>query len=57
MHLLEETESLYGKTLSVELVTRVRGEMKFDSAEALKTQIHADIAVAAELLKGVQEHG
>ncbi len=57
VHLLEKTESLYGKTLSVELVTRVRGEMKFDSVEALKTQIHADIAVAAELLKGVQEHG
>lgn len=57
VHVFDRSLELYGKRVSVELVARVRGEQKFDSVEALKKQIHADIAVAAELLKGDDLHG
>ena len=55
--MFDRSLELYGRNLSVELVARVRGERKFDSVEALKEQIHADIAAAAELLKGDDLHG
>jgi riboflavin kinase/FMN adenylyltransferase len=37
---------LYGRQLTVEFVTRLRGEKRFDSAEALVEQMHLDVAAA-----------
>ncbi len=42
-HLLDFDGNLYGKTLKVEFLRRLRQEMKFSSLEELKTQISRDI--------------
>jgi len=41
---------LYGTTIEVELVARLRGEQKFASVEALRRQIEKDRDQAARLL-------
>jgi len=43
-HLLNFDGDLYDKKLSVELIGRLRDEIKFDSVDALKEQIKKDIA-------------
>lgn len=48
--LLDEERDLYGQTLDLALVERVRGEKKFPDARALIEQIHADIAKARDIL-------
>lgn len=50
-HLLDYSADLYGKTLKLEFVERLRGEQKFPSIDALLAQIRADIERARELLK------
>ena len=42
---------LYGKTLTVELISFIRPEKKFDSVDSLSAQVHADIARAKEIFK------
>lgn len=42
---------LYGKTLRIRPVQRMRGEAKFDSLQALTDQIASDCAQAREILK------
>lgn len=37
---------LYGQQMTIEFVQRLRGERRFDSAEALVEQMHADVAAA-----------
>ncbi len=49
-HLLDFEQDLYGQTLKLAFVERLRGEIKFDGFEALVKQIHADIAAARQLL-------
>ena len=46
---------LYGKTVKVEYVAKVRGWSKFDSMEALVHQIGADVTRASELLSEIGE--
>jgi riboflavin kinase/FMN adenylyltransferase len=46
VHLMEFSGDLYGESLEVEFVTRLREEQRFPSLEALAAQIHADIAAA-----------
>ena len=41
---------LYGDALGVEFVTRLRGMEKYDSVDALVTQMHADVSRTRELL-------
>lgn len=53
VHIFGRSIDLYGKRLAVELVSNVRREKRFQSLEELRAQIHADIAAAAELLKGI----
>ncbi|MGO4408664.1 MULTISPECIES: bifunctional riboflavin kinase/FAD synthetase [unclassified Brevundimonas] len=48
--LLDFDESLYGQTVETELVAFLRGEMKFDSLDALKVQIEADATAARAVL-------
>jgi riboflavin kinase/FMN adenylyltransferase len=42
VHLLDVKEDLYGETLAVEFLRRLRDEQKFDSAEALAAQLSRD---------------
>jgi len=52
VHLLDFAGDLYGDTLEVEFVARLREERKFPSLEALTAQIHADIAAVRRVLAG-----
>lgn len=50
VHLLDWVGDLYGQTIVVHLEHFLRPEQKFDSLDALKTQIQADCAAARRLL-------
>jgi FAD synthase len=50
-HLLDFDRDLYGQEMTLEFVSRLRDELKFQSVDALLEQIHADIAQAREILK------
>ena len=43
-HLLNFDGDLYGKKITVELIARIRDEVKFESIEALKEQIKKDVS-------------
>lgn len=49
-HLLDTTQDLYGKTLEVRFVKRLREERRFPGIDALKAQISADASQARVLL-------
>jgi riboflavin kinase/FMN adenylyltransferase len=42
-HLLQFNGSVYGESIEIELFARLRGERRFESAEALVVQIEKDI--------------
>lgn len=46
----EQGLDLYGKTVSIELLQRIRPDAAFDSSEALIQQMHKDIARTREVL-------
>lgn len=46
IHFFSFNQDLYGQTITVSLVHRLRDEHKFDGIEALKNQLHADQAAA-----------
>jgi riboflavin kinase/FMN adenylyltransferase len=50
VHLLDFDEDLYGRTLRVEFVHRLRDERRFPNVDALKEQIGRDVAAARRLL-------
>jgi riboflavin kinase / FMN adenylyltransferase len=50
VHMLDFNGEIYGQDLEVEFVKKLREEQKFDSAEALKRQITADVTCARDLL-------
>ncbi len=49
-HLLDWKGDLYGRSLTVEFVARLRGEQRFQGPEALRAQIGQDAALARQLL-------
>lgn len=49
-HLFDFEGNLYGKTLTVSLVARLRDELRFESREDLQQQIHADVSMAKRIL-------
>jgi len=51
VHLLDVCEDLYGQSLRVKLIARIRDELRFASLEALREQITADVQSARSLLK------
>lgn len=51
VHLLDFDEDLYGETLGVDFVARLRDEMKFDGLPALKAQIAKDVETARAQLR------
>jgi len=50
MHILDFAEDIYGKTLNVLFVDRLRDEVKFSGPDALVAQIRLDISQARALL-------
>lgn len=50
-HLLDFRHEIYGRTLRLEFVRRLRDEQRFAGVEALLAQIRADIVAAREVLK------
>jgi len=51
-HLLDFDADIYGRTLRLEFVNRIRPEMKFSGLDALKAEIQADVKRVQELLNG-----
>ena len=49
-YLLDHDGDLYGQRLRLEVVARLRDELRFESVDALIAQIHADVARTRELL-------
>lgn len=49
-YIFDFSRDIYGKTLQIRPVKRLRGEARFDTLEALVTQIEADCRQAAALL-------
>ncbi len=50
-HLFDFEGDIYGRDIRVDLVTRIRGERKFDGLDALKAQIAADCIAARAALQ------
>jgi len=50
-HLLGFSGDLYGSTITLEFIARLRAEMKFPGVDALVAQIQRDIAEAREILE------
>jgi riboflavin kinase/FMN adenylyltransferase len=42
VHLLDFSEDIYGQEIQVNLIERLRDEQKFESFEALKSQLEID---------------
>ena len=51
VHLLNFSGDIYGQRIQVEPIEKLRGEQKFESIDALKAQIAADIDAAADIFK------
>jgi riboflavin kinase/FMN adenylyltransferase len=51
-YVLDFADDLYGATLGVEFVQRLRGMERFDSVEALVAQMHADVAQTRTIMAG-----
>ena len=49
-YILDFDEDIYEQTLTVEFLQRLRGERRFDSAEALIEQMHADVALTRRIV-------
>ncbi len=45
-HLIDFDDDLYGQTIRISFLARLRGERRFDSVEALVDQMHADVEEA-----------
>jgi riboflavin kinase / FMN adenylyltransferase len=50
--LLDRDEDLYGQTLQVDFIRRLRGERRFDSVDALVEQMRLDVEQARRLCAG-----
>ena len=50
LHIFDLARDLYGHEVEVSFIQKLRDERKFDSADALKRQIGADIAEARSIL-------
>jgi riboflavin kinase/FMN adenylyltransferase len=49
VHIIDFAGDLYGQRLAVSLVGRIRGQTKFESVDALKTQLEKDILTAKQI--------
>lgn len=55
-HILNFDDDIYGKTVKVDFVKRIRGDKKFNSIDELKEQIKNDIQTAKEQLHTGKEN-
>ena len=53
--ILDGIHELYGRTLTVEFIDRIRGDAQFDSEKALRRQITADVDSARGILRRYHE--
>src|SRR5258706_14345416 len=53
VHLFDFSGELYGELLEIELIAYLRGEMKFEGLDALKSAIAADCEIAKVVLKAL----
>ena len=53
VHVFDFTGDLYGRSIEVEFVAKLRDEIKFDSLDLMLVQMQADAALARELLTKV----
>jgi riboflavin kinase / FMN adenylyltransferase len=56
-HLLDFNEQIYGEKLTIELVSKIREQQKFDSLELLKQKIDSDKKATITILKKAVTHG
>ena len=56
VHVLDYAGDLYGKHVHVQFLQKLRGEIKFESLDALKAQIAKDVVVANNFF-ATDEHG
>lgn len=56
VHLLDFSGDLYGDTLCVEFVQRLRDETKFDSVDALRAQLSEDRAHCIRVMEAASPH-
>jgi riboflavin kinase/FMN adenylyltransferase len=54
-HILNFNEKIYGKTMSVFFITRLRDEKRFSNTQTLVNQIHSDIHAAEAILESEVE--
>ncbi|MDO9166886.1 MAG: riboflavin kinase, partial [Rhodoferax sp.] len=47
--LIDWSGDLYGKTVEIQFLRRLRGEKRFEGAEPLIEQMHLDVAQAQEI--------
>ncbi|HKB07201.1 MAG TPA: bifunctional riboflavin kinase/FAD synthetase [Candidatus Polarisedimenticolia bacterium] len=52
MHLLDDSGDLYGRTMEVRFLARLRPELKFDSPQALVAQVRKDVQRARDYFAG-----
>jgi len=48
-HLIDFEGDLYGQTLRIAFLERLRGEKRFESVDALVDQMHRDVAEASQI--------
>jgi riboflavin kinase / FMN adenylyltransferase len=53
VHILDFDRNIYNEPIRVNFIQRLRDEIRFDGLDALKAQIHKDIALARDLLAGL----
>ena len=55
VYLLDEQVDLYGEEIEVQFVERLRGDLRFDSADALSARIDLDVSLARSTLRTASE--
>jgi riboflavin kinase/FMN adenylyltransferase len=56
-YLIDREVDLYGRRLAVQFIQRLRGERRFESAEALVEQMRADVERTREILRETSARG
>jgi riboflavin kinase/FMN adenylyltransferase len=53
-HILDYFDDLYAQQISIEFISRLRGEQRFRSVEELINQVHIDINKSREIIAGIE---
>jgi riboflavin kinase/FMN adenylyltransferase len=54
-HILDYSEDLYSQQISIEFISRLRDEKRFQSVEELISQVHNDINKTREIIAGIEK--